>query len=109
MIPESAETHLIIMEVQSIHDNQMRFGAFWDHWECGHHYTRPMSSWSTLNAALGLRVNASEKTIKLHPVSGNIRLPLCLCNALATVTFENGACSIECIEGSLDGWSVVVD
>ena len=27
--------------VRSIHSNQMRFGSFWDHWECGHHYTRP--------------------------------------------------------------------
>lgn len=97
------------MEVKSIHDNQMRFGAFWDHWECGHHYTRPMSSWSTLNAALGLRVDASEKTVKLHPIAENIRLPLCLCNALATVTFENGAYSIECIEGNLDGWNIVID
>ena len=28
-------------EVSSVHSNQMRFGSFWDHWECGHHYTHP--------------------------------------------------------------------
>ena len=39
-------------EIKSIHNNQMRLGSFWDHWECGHHYTRPMSSWTTLHAAL---------------------------------------------------------
>lgn len=101
---ETADT-----EVQSIHDNQMRFGAFWDHWECGHHYTRPLSSWSTLNAALGLRVDSEAKTVTLHPISKNITLPLCLCNALATVRFENGKCSIECIEGNLSDWTVTVE
>ena len=41
--------------VSTIQNNQSRFGALWDHWECGHHYSRPMSSWTTLTAALGLR------------------------------------------------------
>ena len=36
---------------------------FWDHWECGHHYTRPMSSWSTLIAASGMKVDYENKTI----------------------------------------------
>lgn len=94
------------IEVESIHDNQMRFGTFWDHWECGHHYTRPMSSFATLNAALGLEVNSAEKTIHLNPVSDNITLPLCLCNALATVKITNGELEINCIEGSLDGWEI---
>lgn len=93
-------------EVQSIHDNQMRFGAFWDHWECGHHYSRPMSSWTTLNAALGLQVDVAEKTIRLDPISDNIRLPLCFDHILATVTVENGKGSIQCIEGDLTDWNV---
>ena len=92
--------------VKAVDENQRRFGAFWDHWECGHHYTRPMSSFSTLNAALGLKVNSAEKTISLSPVSENITLPLCLCDALATVEFSNGNMNIDCIEGSLDGWKI---
>jgi len=95
-------------EVLSIHDNQMRFGYFWDHWECGHHYTRPMSSWATLNASLGLYVNAEEKTIRLKPISQNITLPLCTCDVLATVTFRDGKCTIDCKKGSLDGWNVII-
>ena len=85
----------------------MRFGAFWDHWECGHHYTRPLSSWTTLNAALGLQVDVAEKTIRLNPISDNIRLPLCLNNVLATVYVENGVGRVECIEGDLTGWNVI--
>ena len=95
-------------EVAAIHDNQMRFGAFWDHWECGHHYTRPLSSFSTINAALGLYVNKAEKTVKLSPVKKDITLPLCLCDAIATVKFENGNCTVKCIEGNLNDWNFVL-
>ena len=93
--------------VAGIHNNQARFGALWDHWECGHHYTRPMSSWTTLTAALGLRVDAARRIIRLRPVAQNITLPLCLPGILATVTVEDGAVSVRAVEGSLDGWTVL--
>ena len=95
--------------VKSVGENQMRFGAFWDHWECGHHYTRPMSSFATLNAALGLKVDAAAKTLSFRPYKDNITLPLCICDALATVTFRNGSFTIDCIEGSLDGWEITLN
>ena len=93
--------------VTAIHDNQARFGALWDHWECGHHYTRPMSSWTTLTAALGLQVDAARKILRLEPIADNITLPLCLPGILGTVTVENGKASIRLTEGSLDGWTVL--
>ena len=93
-------------EVTSIHENQLRFGAFWDHWECGHHYTRPMASFSTINAAAGLKVNAEEKCVTLRPVRENITLPLCLCDFLATVTVCDGKLTVNCISGSTDGWKI---
>nr|MCR4622761.1 glycoside hydrolase family 116 protein [Clostridiales bacterium] len=93
--------------VTAIHNNQARFGALWNHWECGHHYTRPLSSWTTLNAALGLRVDSARKTIRLNPIAENITLPLCLPGILGTVVVDNGSVSIHCIEGSLGGWSIV--
>ena len=95
-------------EIKSINDSQLRFGHFWDHWECGHHYTRPMSSWSTLNAALGLCVDYEKKTITLRPVEKNIILPLCLPDILARVTFTDGNCDVECISGDMSGWNVSV-
>lgn len=96
------------MEVTSIHCNQLRMGAFWDHWECGHHYTRPMSSWTTLNAALGLSINSEARLIQLNPIEKNITLPLCLCDVLATVTFVDGSYTVTCLEGDLSGWSIVL-
>ena len=94
--------------VTAIRDNQARFGALWDHWECGHHYTRPMSSWTTLNAALGLEVDSARRLLRLRPVADNITLPLCIPGVLGTVKVENGAASIRISEGSLDGWTVLV-
>ena len=93
--------------VTAIFDNQARFGALWDHWECGHHYTRPMSSWTTLNAALGLQVDAARKTLRLRPAAKNVTLPLCLPGILGTVTVENGKASVRVTQGSLDGWTVL--
>ncbi len=94
--------------VSTIHHNQMRLGYFWDHWECGHHYTRPMSSWTTLTSALGLYVNDEEKTMRLDPIDKNINLPLCLCNCLAHVSIKENKCTISCVEGNLDSWKVVL-
>lgn len=91
---------------ETIPNNQARFGAFWDHWECGHHYTRPMSSFATLNAFLGLKVNSRKKTISLSPVVKNATLPLCLCNCLAEVKITDGEIEINCVEGNLDGWKI---
>ncbi len=92
--------------INSVHNNQMRFGSFWDHWECGHHYTRPLSSWTTLTAALGLFVDSENKIISLNPPVDNITLPLCTCNTLATVTFKDNKCEITCIEGDFNDWNV---
>jgi uncharacterized protein (DUF608 family) len=95
-------------EIKSIHNNQMRLGSFWDHWECGHHYTRPMSSWSTLNASLGLSVDYANKKLALNPIDKNITLPLCLPDILATVSFTGDKVDIEYLKGNLDDWDITI-
>lgn len=92
--------------VRSINDNQFRLGHFWDHWECGHHYTRPMSSWSTLIAASGMAVDYVNKRLSFSPISKNIIFPLVLPDILAKVEYVNGECKINCIKGSLEGWEI---
>lgn len=92
--------------VNSIHSNQLSLGHFWDHWECGHHYTRPMSSWSTLIAMSGMKVDYESKKLSFAPIYKNITLPLVLPGVLAKVTFAGGEWDIECISGELGGWDV---
>lgn len=94
--------------VGSIYNNQFRLGHFWDHWECGHHYTRPMSSWSTLIAASGMKVDYENKKLSFSPVSKNIAFPLVLPDVLARVTFTDGIYNIECIKGNLNEWEITV-
>ncbi len=94
--------------VGSIHNNQLRLGSFWDHWECGHHYTRPMSSWSTLIAASGMSVDYENKRLKLSPVNKSITFPLVLPDILAKVKITDGEYSIECVKGDLSGWEITV-
>lgn len=94
--------------VSSIHNNQLRFGCFWDHWECGHHYTRPMSSWSTLIAASGVSIDFASKKLTLNPVYKNITFPLILPGVLAKVTVTDGKHHIEYIEGNLVNWVITV-
>ncbi len=95
--------------IGSIHSNQLRFGALWDHWECGHHYTRPMSSWSTLIAASGMAVDFENKKLTFSPASENITFPLVLPGILAEVSIKNGKCDIRCITGNVDDWDICVE
>lgn len=92
--------------INSIHNNQLRLGHFWDHWECGHHYTRPMSSWSSLIAASGMKVDYASKKISFSPVCENIVFPLILPDVLAKITVNNGEINIECLKGDLSGWKI---
>jgi len=42
----------------------------WNEPECGHHYARAMSSWSTLLAASGFRYHGSEQAVTIHAAPG---------------------------------------
>ena len=102
------ETDIADIVVKSIHDNQLRFGYFWDHWECGHHYTRPMSSFSTINTALRLFVDKDNKVIKLDPVYNEVTLPLILSDVVAKLTTDNNTFIIEVIEGNIENYSIEI-
>lgn len=95
--------------VDSIHNNQLRLGHFWDHWECGHHYTRPMSSWSTLIAASGLKIDYESKKLSFNPICKNITFPLIIPGVLAKAAFTDGKLSVECVQGNLSGWTVTAE
>ena len=92
--------------VGTIHENQKRFGALWDHWECGFRYTRPLSSWTTMNAASGLSVDAEKKLLRLSPAILPLTVPVVTCFCSATAVFGEKTCVLTVHEGSLEGWVV---
>ena len=92
--------------VGTIHENQRRFGALWDHWECGFRYTRPLSSWTTMTAASGLSVDAEQKLLRLSPAAVPLTVPVVTCFCSATAVFDGTSCILTVHEGSLDGWTV---
>jgi uncharacterized protein (DUF608 family) len=57
--------------VRAIEDVRLRFDGErrnpWDEPECGHHYARAMSSWSTLIAFTGFHYLGAEKLLSLRP------------------------------------------
>ena len=90
---------------ETIHRSQTSFGHYWDHWECGFRYSRPMSSWSTLHGLLGLAVDLPGKTLTLRPTvaytdTAPLTAPLCTPEGLGQVRFTPSGCVIECKEGS---------
>ena len=92
--------------VETIHRHQGDFGHFWDHWECGYRYSRPLSSWSTLHGALGLAYNAPLTALTLRPAIAPteempFRAPLCLPDCLGSVEFTTEGCTLRIVEGKL--------
>ena len=97
---------IAVSVVNVFFENQNRLGALWDHWECGHHYTRPMSSWTTMTAALGLKTDRENRVIHFSPIEEELCVPLCLPDVLAMVTIHSGECRIHILEGTLGGWEI---
>ena len=95
--------------VKSIHDSQMRFGKFWEHWECGFRYTRPLSSWTTMLSASGMHVNIAEKKLDFSPYRENLTVPFAFDGVLGTVSFDGRRCAVKTVCGSLEGWSVTMN
>ena len=92
--------------MENTHQNQLRCGMFWNHEESGFRYTRPLSSWTTMLSASGLKIDANNKTLSLTPYKDGITVPLCTCEHLGTVQFIGNECEIFLTEGTLEGWTV---
>jgi non-lysosomal glucosylceramidase len=60
--------------VEAVHNVRARYDGErrnpWDEPECGHHYARAMSSWSTLLAAGGFRYHGGEQAVTIKATPG---------------------------------------
>jgi hypothetical protein len=68
-----------------------------------------MSSWSTLIAATGMKIDYENKKLTFSPVDKNISLPFIIPDVLGKVTFSDGKCNFKFLEGDLDGWKITVE
>ena len=89
--------------LETMHDNQRAFGAFFNHWECGYRYTRPLSSWLVLTALGGIRHRKAEDALILTPKSEwqSHTFPLVTSEALLSVRFEKHSCTLTVYGGTL--------
>ncbi|MGA3242853.1 MAG: GH116 family glycosyl-hydrolase, partial [Bryobacteraceae bacterium] len=60
--------------VEAVHNVRARYDGErrnpWNEPECGHHYARAMSSWSTLLAASGFRYHGGEQSVAIQAPAG---------------------------------------
>ncbi|HUB81749.1 MAG TPA: GH116 family glycosyl-hydrolase [Bryobacteraceae bacterium] len=60
--------------IEAVHNARARYDGErrnpWNEPECGHHYARAMSSWSTLLAASGFRYHGGEQAVTVHAAAG---------------------------------------
>ena len=60
--------------IEAVHNVRARYDGErrnpWNEPECGHHYARAMSSWSTFLAASGFRYHGGEQAVVIHGAPG---------------------------------------
>ena len=72
-------------------------------YECGHWYSRAMSSYALLQGLTGARYDAVEKTLHLEPrIEGDFRSFICTATGYGTVGVRDGEPFLEVRHGTID-------
>jgi uncharacterized protein (DUF608 family) len=88
--------------VEAVHRRYLRAGMPWNHVECGTHYTRAMSSWSTLLAATGFKPDWPAQTLAILPgVPGDFHAPWVTAAGFGRISRKSNTLRIDCIGGVL--------
>jgi uncharacterized protein (DUF608 family) len=90
--------------IRAVDDRYRRAGQCWNHIECGDHYYRAMSSWSTLLALTGFKVDAPAGIVSILPV---VRQPRFLAPWVSSTGWGNlelagQTLKVKCLSGSLN-------
>jgi hypothetical protein len=87
---------------EAVHRRYMRAGMPWNHVECGSHYTRAMSSWTTLLAATGFKPDWPAQLLTLIPSApGDFHAPWVTAAGFGRMSRKGGTLSLDCQSGSL--------
>ena len=88
--------------VEAVHRRYLRAGMPWNHVECGSHYTRAMSSWTTLLAATGFKPDWPAQSLAVMPAApGDFHAPWATASGFGRITRKGGSLVLECQSGGL--------
>jgi uncharacterized protein (DUF608 family) len=86
--------------ISAVHNRYMRAGRCWNHVECGDHYYRAMSSWASLLASTGFKVDMPHSTLTVAPQC-NVHAPWVSSTAMGALTFNGNSLTLGCHAGSI--------
>lgn len=95
--------------MRSVHDRYARAGRRWNHVECGDHYFRAMSSWSTLLALTGFKVDVPNRSITIAPKVEGLVAPWFLPTGYGVLAAKGRRLEIECRQGSIGFRELTID
>lgn len=84
----------------NIADRYRRAGRIWNHVECGDHYYRAMSSWSTLLAATGFAVDMPKGVVSVLPKKP-VKAPWVSSTGWGLLDVAQDRLTVTCRSGSL--------
>ena len=87
--------------VRSVHQRYVRSGRRWNHVECGDHYFRAMSSWTTLLALTGLRLDVPNQALTIGPKVLDLVAPWFTPTGYGVLAKRGNRIEIDCRSGSL--------
>ncbi len=89
--------------VEAVHRRYLRAGMPWNHVECGTHYTRAMSSWTTLLAATGFKPDRPAQALTLAPaVPGDFHAPWVTAEGYGQLRRRGARLELACVAGQLE-------
>ncbi|MEW5814324.1 MAG: GH116 family glycosyl hydrolase, partial [Spirochaetota bacterium] len=95
----------IVKAVRDRYDGRIR-NPF-NEYECGHWYTRAMSSYALIQGLTGIRYDAVEKKLYIKPsIKGDFRSFLCTATGFGTAGVEDGKPFIEVKSGKIEVESI---
>jgi len=89
--------------VEATNRRYLRAGQPFNHVECGGHYSRAMSSWTTMLAAAGFRPDVPNRSLTLMPAApGDFRIPWITASGFGTLSRTDQLLSLACAQGQLE-------
>ena len=87
--------------IRSVHRRYIRTGRRWNHVECGDHYFRAMSSWTTLLALTGFRLDVPTGVVSFGPKIEGITAPWFAPTGYGVVVSKKRDLEVSCRNGNL--------